>query len=106
MYVWSDGTPPYSKRPPADSGRYVSSEYRFEILHDSHWTLDEQPDAVADLLLEWLAAHPFFFFFFFFFFFLDVGSQPSERELLCPSHLDTCMKCTPADRLHRGERMP
>jgi hypothetical protein len=24
----------------------------------SHWMLDERPDAVADLMLEWLAAHP------------------------------------------------
>jgi len=40
------------------TGRYVSGEYRFQTLHGSHWMLDEQPDAVADLLLEWLAAHP------------------------------------------------
>ena len=50
-------TPPYSKRVARGCGRYVSDEYRFETLHGSHWMLDEQPDAVADLLLEWLAAH-------------------------------------------------
>ena len=41
-----------------DCGRYVSGEYRFETPHGSHWMLDEQPDAVADLLLDWFGAHP------------------------------------------------
>jgi hypothetical protein len=48
---WRSGRTP-------DCGRYVSGEYRFETLHGSHWMLDEQPNAVADLLLEWLGAHP------------------------------------------------
>ena len=57
MYVWSDGDTGLRKGCP-QLGRYVTGEYRFETLHGSHWMLDEQPDAVADLLLEWLAAHP------------------------------------------------
>jgi hypothetical protein len=48
---WRSGRTP-------DCGRYVSGEYRFDTLHGSHWMLDEQPNAVADLLLEWLGAHP------------------------------------------------
>ena len=40
-------------------GRYVTGEYRFETLHGvSHWMLEEKPDAVADLLLDWITAHP------------------------------------------------
>lgn len=40
-------------------GDYVVGDYRFEILEGaSHWLLDEQPGTVADLLLDWLAAHP------------------------------------------------
>ena len=58
MYVWSDGDNALLEKGARDSGRYVSGEYRFQTLHGSHWMLDEQPDAVADLLLEWLAAHP------------------------------------------------
>ena len=58
MYVWSDADTAVLEKGARDSGRYVSGEYRFETLHGSHWILDEQPDAVADLLLEWLAAHP------------------------------------------------
>jgi pimeloyl-ACP methyl ester carboxylesterase len=58
MYVWSDGDTGLLEKGARNTGRYVSGEYRFEILHGSHWMLDEQPDAVADLLLEWLAAHP------------------------------------------------
>ena len=58
MYVWSDGDTALLEKSARNTGRYVSGEYRFETLHGSHWMLDEQPDAVADLLLEWLAAHP------------------------------------------------
>ena len=58
MYVWSDGDAALLEKGARDTGRYVSGEYRFEILHGSHWMLDEQPAAVANLLVEWLAAHP------------------------------------------------
>jgi hypothetical protein len=38
-------------------GRYVTGEYRFEILHGvSHSMLEAKPD--ADLLLDWITAHP------------------------------------------------
>ena len=59
LYVWSDGdTAVFSERA-RNCGRYVNGQYRFETLHGvSHWILDEQPDAIADLLLEWFAAHP------------------------------------------------
>lgn len=58
MYVWSDGDVGVLAKGARDCGDYVSGEYRFVTLRGSHWLLDEQPDAVADLLLEWLAAHP------------------------------------------------
>lgn len=58
MYVWSDGDTALLEKGARNSGRYVSGEYRFETLHGSHWMLDEQPDAVAALLSEWLAARP------------------------------------------------
>ena len=59
MYVWSDGDGAVAAKPARDTARYVTAEYRFEVLHGvSHWMLDERPDAVADLMLEWLAAHP------------------------------------------------
>ena len=39
-------------------GRYVTGEYRFETVHGvSHWMLEEKPDAVADLLLDWITPH-------------------------------------------------
>ncbi|MCW2690055.1 MAG: alpha/beta hydrolase fold protein, partial [Mycobacterium sp.] len=59
MYVWSDGDTGVLGKGARDCGRNVSGEYRFETLQGvSHWMLDERPDAVADLLLEWFAAHP------------------------------------------------
>jgi pimeloyl-ACP methyl ester carboxylesterase len=59
MYVWSDDDSALLAKAAHDSARYVTGEYRFETLHGvSHWMLDEQPQAVADLLLEWFASHP------------------------------------------------
>jgi hypothetical protein len=34
-------------------------EFRFETLHGvSHSMLEAKPDAAADLLLDWITAHP------------------------------------------------
>jgi pimeloyl-ACP methyl ester carboxylesterase len=59
MYVWSDGDQ-YVLSPAAKMcSRYVNGEYRFEILRGaSHWMPEQQPDTVAELLLEWFAVHP------------------------------------------------
>jgi pimeloyl-ACP methyl ester carboxylesterase len=58
MYIWSDGDKALLEKGARDTGRYVGGEYRFEILQGTHWLVDEQPDTVADLLLDWFAAHP------------------------------------------------
>ncbi|KUI30177.1 hypothetical protein AU196_06145 [Mycobacterium sp. IS-1742] len=58
MFVWSDRDAGLVEKGARLTGDHVSAEYRFKILSGSHWLLDEQSDAVADLLLEWLAAHP------------------------------------------------
>ncbi|HEY7052123.1 MAG TPA: alpha/beta fold hydrolase [Mycobacterium sp.] len=58
MYVWSDGDIALAEKPARDTARYVTGDYRFEVLHGSHWIPDQQPDVAADLLLEWFAAHP------------------------------------------------
>ena len=51
----------YGKRWGAEPHREahgVGGDYRFEVLRGvPHWMLEENPDAVADLLLEWFAAH-------------------------------------------------
>jgi pimeloyl-ACP methyl ester carboxylesterase len=53
MFVWSDGDKYVLDKAACNCGRYVSGEYRFEILHGvSHWMPEEQSDTVADLLLE------------------------------------------------------
>jgi pimeloyl-ACP methyl ester carboxylesterase len=58
MYIWSTGDTALLHASARNCGRYVNGEYRFETLSGSHWILDEQPDALADLLSEWLGAHP------------------------------------------------
>jgi pimeloyl-ACP methyl ester carboxylesterase len=58
LYVWSDRDIALMPKSAYDTGRYVTGEYRFEILPGvSHWIPDEEPDKLADLLLEWFAAH-------------------------------------------------
>jgi pimeloyl-ACP methyl ester carboxylesterase len=58
MYVWSDGDIALHEKPARNTAKYVSGDYRFEVLHGSHWIPDEQPDVAADLLLEWFKTHP------------------------------------------------
>jgi pimeloyl-ACP methyl ester carboxylesterase len=58
LYVWSDQDTALLPKAAHDTARYVNGEYRFEVLPGvSHWIPDEQPDKLADLLLDWLAAH-------------------------------------------------
>ncbi|WIM86759.1 alpha/beta fold hydrolase [Candidatus Mycobacterium wuenschmannii] len=58
LYVWSDQDIALMPKSAYNTGRYVTGEYRFEIMPGvSHWIPDEQPDKLADLLLEWFAAH-------------------------------------------------
>ncbi len=59
MYVWSDDDIALKEKGARLCGHYVDAEYRFEVLNGvSHWLLDERPDTVADLLLDWVGAHP------------------------------------------------
>ena len=59
MLVWSDGDVPIVQQSVEHCGRYVNGEYRFETLHGvGHFMLEQKPDAVADLLLDWISAHP------------------------------------------------
>jgi pimeloyl-ACP methyl ester carboxylesterase len=59
MHVWSDGDIALREKGARLTGDYVLGDYRFEVLEGvSHWILDEQPDRMADLLLDWFAAHP------------------------------------------------
>jgi pimeloyl-ACP methyl ester carboxylesterase len=58
MYVWSDSDTALLPKAAHETARHVSGEYRFEILPGtSHWIPDEQPDKLADLLIDWFAAH-------------------------------------------------
>ena len=58
LYVWSDRDIALMPKAARDTGRYVTGQYRFEILPGvSHWIPDEEPDKLADLLLDWFAAH-------------------------------------------------
>lgn len=59
MYVWSDHDAALLPKSAHDTARYVSGEYRFEILPGvPHWIPDVEPDKLADLLLDWFTAHP------------------------------------------------
>jgi len=59
MYVWSDNDAALLPKGAHDTAKYVSGEYRFEVMAGaSHWIPEERPDELAGLLLDWFAAHP------------------------------------------------
>ncbi len=59
MYVWSDDDIALKPKGARNTARYVDGEYRFEVMPGvSHWIPDTEPDRLADLLLDWFAAHP------------------------------------------------
>ncbi len=58
MYIWSDDDVALREKGARLCADYVVGEYRFERLHGSHWLLDEQPETIAELLLDWIGAHP------------------------------------------------
>ncbi|MBS9532457.1 alpha/beta fold hydrolase [Mycobacterium sp. M1] len=59
MYVWSDDDFALLGKAARNTVRHVDADYRFEVLPGaSHWIPDTRPDALADLLLDWFAAHP------------------------------------------------
>ncbi|MGB3334677.1 MAG: alpha/beta fold hydrolase [Mycobacterium sp.] len=59
MYVWSDDDIALKPKAARNTARYVDADYRFEIMSGvSHWIPDTEPDRLADLLLDWFAAHP------------------------------------------------
>lgn len=59
LFVWSDGDTAIKEKSVRDCANYVTGEYRLEVINGvTHWMPDECPDRVADLLLEWLGAHP------------------------------------------------
>ncbi|MUL84703.1 MULTISPECIES: alpha/beta fold hydrolase [unclassified Mycolicibacterium] len=59
LYVWSDHDIAITAKPARDTANYVSGPYRFETLGGaSHWLPEEKPAEIADMLLQWFAAHP------------------------------------------------
>jgi pimeloyl-ACP methyl ester carboxylesterase len=59
LFVWSDGDTAIVRRSAQRCRDWVSGPYRFEVLTGvSHWIPDAAPDALADLLLDQLAAYP------------------------------------------------
>ena len=59
MYIWSDGDFALREKTALLCGDYVVGDYRFERLDGvSHWIVEERPDTVAELLLDWFGTHP------------------------------------------------
>lgn len=59
LFVWSDGDVAITRESTALVHRYVTGPYRYaELRGVSHWIPEEAPDALVELLLPHLAAHP------------------------------------------------
>ncbi len=58
LYVWSDNDVALKEKCARLCADYVVADYRFEVLEGtSHWLLDEQPETVADLILDRIGTH-------------------------------------------------
>ena len=58
LYVWSTGDIAIGRAAAEASAEWVSGPYRFAVLDGiSHWIPESAADALADVLLEHLAAH-------------------------------------------------
>jgi pimeloyl-ACP methyl ester carboxylesterase len=56
-YVWGSGDPALGRRGATTTGRWVAGPYRFDVLEGAgHWLPEHHPEALAELLLEHLAA--------------------------------------------------
>ena len=59
LYVWSDGDTALTRDAAELAPRHVAGPFRFvELRGVSHWVPDEAPAALAELLLDHVAAHP------------------------------------------------
>lgn len=59
MYIWSDEDIALLEKGARLCGDYVVGEYRFEHIDGaSHWILEERPDEVSALVLDWIGKHP------------------------------------------------
>jgi pimeloyl-ACP methyl ester carboxylesterase len=59
MYLWSDDDIALKEKGARLCADYVVGEYRYEEFKGvSHWVVDERPDEVTDLLLDWFKSHP------------------------------------------------
>ena len=59
MHVWGEAESYFLEKGAQLCGDYVVGEYRFEVLKSvSHWIVDEVPDTVAEILLDWFGPHP------------------------------------------------
>lgn len=59
LHIWSNRDLTFAEKGAQVCGDYVTGEYRFEVLDGvSHWILDEAPEEVTGLVLDWFATHP------------------------------------------------
>lgn len=55
LYIWSDDDIALKEKCAQLCRDYVVADYRFEIFTGvSHWIVDERPDEISDLLLDWI----------------------------------------------------
>jgi pimeloyl-ACP methyl ester carboxylesterase len=58
LYLWTDDDIALKEKGARLCADYVVGEYRYEEFAGvSHWVVDERPDEVTDLLLDWLKTH-------------------------------------------------
>ena len=59
LYIWGDADSTVGRAAAEGTAAFINAPYRFEVLAGiGHFATDQVPDAVNELLLAHLAAHP------------------------------------------------
>ena len=59
LYVWGSEDLAFTRGAAELTGEYVDGDYRFvELTGASHWLPEQEPDAVAGAVIDWVRAHP------------------------------------------------
>jgi len=59
LYIWGDDDDTVGRPAAEGTVDFVAAPYRFEVLQGGgHFVADQMPDAVSELMLEHIAAHP------------------------------------------------
>ena len=59
LYIYAGADFALGRKAAEDTGRYVSGDYRYEVIEGaSHWLPEENPEQITPTILDFLRSHP------------------------------------------------